>query len=154
MPGVPCAGRTMGRLAPQALTFRVDDALLQSAQQPVERRVVGYLEGMRLIGLRGNQLQLQFSLGLVKCTSHLPRGAAQGGLADSSSPHGSPCPWRDLSPSTCLSGLPSPLLPLFSLPHLQGQTPVFPPPPGSSPVVSAVIFPHHAQPASWDHLGI
>ena len=57
-----------------SLNFHANDALLQSAQQPIQSHVVGHLEGMILIRVRGDQLQLIVCFTFIKCFSNLHRG--------------------------------------------------------------------------------
>lgn len=69
-----------------ALTFHVDDALLQLAQQPIQSHVVGHLEGVGLLGVGGNQLQFSVSLSLLECIAHLVRRRPQSVRDPSPSP--------------------------------------------------------------------
>lgn len=78
-----------------SLTFHANDALLQSVQQPIQSRVVGHLEGMILIRVRGDQLQLIVRFTFIKCFSHLHRGPRSVGQHR----EWSQGPGRELSPS-------------------------------------------------------
>ena len=95
-------GATTGRPGPWSLTFHANDALLQFAQQPIQSHVVGHLEGMILIGVRGDQLQLMVRFTFIKCFSHLRRGPRSVGQHR----EWSQGPGRELSPSVWPSGPP------------------------------------------------
>lgn len=67
-------GAATGWPGPWSLTFHANDALLQFVQQPIQSHVVGHLEGMILIRIRSDQLQLMVCFTFIKCFSHLHRG--------------------------------------------------------------------------------
>ena len=108
-------GATTGWPGPWSLTFHANDALLQFVQQSIQSHVVGHLEGVILIGVRGDQLQLMVCFTFIKCFSHLHRGPRSMGEHR----EWSQGPGRELSPSVWPSGPPAPasFFPCTLLPH-------------------------------------
>lgn len=69
----PKTGLTPSSQDPEALTFHANNLLLQFLKETIQCHIIGHLEGMGLIRVRGNQSQFLVSLGAIKCASHLCR---------------------------------------------------------------------------------